>query len=71
MFVAGHGKIGNYTDMIDAKIFVDELINDCINIKHENNIDIDQITKIYKQKYSGWRKIEAIESTIQDVIGRL
>ena len=71
MFVAGHGKIGNYSDMIDANIFVDELINECINIKDENNIDFDQITKIYKQKYSGWRKIEAIESTIQDVIGRL
>ena len=56
-------------DWYDAKNFVDELINDCINIKHENNID--EITKLYQQKYSGWRKIEAIESTIQDVIGRL
>jgi len=68
-FVAGHGKIGTYSDMIDANNFVDEIINDCVQLKNKQP-DQELINK-YKEKYSGWRKIEMIESSVLELVSRL
>ncbi len=68
-FVAGHGKIGTYSDMIDANNFVDEIINDCFQLKNKQP-DQKLIAK-YKEKYSGWRKIEMIESSVLELVSRL
>jgi len=55
--------------MIDANNFVDEIINDCVKLKNKQP-DQKLINK-YKEKYSGWRKIEMIESSVLELVSRL
>ena len=73
-FVAGHGPIGEYNDLVNARNFLHKFIKEiknCINDK-QNEIDTTiKVTNLLESEYGHWRGFDRLDTAIPDVYKKM
>ena len=69
-FMAGHGPIGNESDLQDARGFIVDLLASIKSSKEENLIGSDAsavAVQALTHKYAGWRSFERVEEALLEI----
>ena len=73
-FVAGHGPIGNYNDLVNARNFLHKFIKEiknCINDKQNENDTTIRVTNLLESEYGHWRGFDRLDTAIPDVYKKM
>ena len=74
IFVSGHGDNGNHNDLLEAKTFINDLVNYSKNALDEGR-NIKQATEIVIKtlfnRYENWTGFESLDEQIPDLIMKL
>ena len=74
IFVSGHGDNGNHNDLLEAKTFINDLVNYSKNALDEGR-NIKQATEIViktlSDRYENWTGFESLDEQIPDLIMKL
>ena len=73
-FVAGHGPIGDYDDLVNARNFLHKFIKeikDCIN-ENQNEYDTTiKVINLLEPEFGHWRGFDRLDTAVPDVFNKL
>ena len=73
-FVAGHGPIGDYDDLVNARNFLHKFIKeikDCIN-ENQNEYDTTiKVVNLLEPEFGHWRGFDRLDTAVPDVFKKL
>ena len=72
--MSGHGDNGNHDDLLEAKNFIHDLVNNSRNALDEGqNIKqaTDTVISTLSNRYENWAGFESLDEQIPDVIFKL
>ena len=73
-FVAGHGPIGDYDDLVNARNFLHKFIKeikDCIN-ENQNEYDTTiKVINLLDPEFGHWRGFDRLDTAVPDVFKKL